>query len=145
MTNDGVDDMSKSFRIQVFGKAGCDKCKTLNQRLDKMLANPEWDAFDKEYCDVMTVEGLIPFCEAECINPHRIPALLVTRRDKSTGVYEPVPNPQPGEADEICGRARLHQYVGLQTDYTTGGGVITPKMIAAVLSDALHAAVPTPA
>ena len=46
--------MSKPFRVQVFGKAGCDKCRTLNQRLDKLLATEEWSQFDKQYCDVET-------------------------------------------------------------------------------------------
>lgn len=129
--------MTKPFRIQVFGKAGCDKCKMLNQRLDKLLASPEWEAFDKEYADLMTVEGLIPFCEAECLNPQRIPAMLVTRWNEAAGEYEPVPNPRPGEVDAVLGGTRLFEHLGLQTDYTTGG-VLTPKMIAAVLSEALQ-------
>lgn len=128
--------MTKPYRIQVFGKSGCDKCKTLNQRLDRLLAKAEWEQFEKAYCDVMTVEGLIPFCEAECINPQQIPALLVSRFSEEKGEYEPIPSPPSAAKDEVCGGATLFHYVGLQTDYTAGGGVITPKMITSVLTRA---------
>lgn len=131
--------MSTPYRIQVFGKAGCSKCKTLNARVDKLLKKEEWQSFTKEYIDVMTVDGLIPFCEAECINPQRIPAMMVARLNEQTGEYEPVGNKSPGGEDKICGNSKLYQHLGLQTDYSFGGsGVITPKMIAAVLSDALE-------
>ena len=33
--------MAKHYRILVFGKPGCTKCKQLNQRLDELLALPE--------------------------------------------------------------------------------------------------------
>lgn len=129
--------MSKEFRVLVFGKAGCDKCKTLNQRLDKLLEKDEWQGFDKGYRDVETEEGILDFSEAECINPQRIPAMLVTRRREQTDVYEPVDNPHPGRADPVCAKSRLYQYQGLQTDYSeTGRGVITPRMITAVLAEA---------
>lgn len=131
--------MPAPYRIQIFGKAGCTKCKTLNGRVDKLLAREEWQAFSKEYVDIMTVDGLIPFCEAECLNPQRIPAMLISRLNEETDEYDLVPNKVPGQEDEICGNSRLYQYLGLQTDYTdSGSGVISPKMIAAVLSDALR-------
>ncbi len=120
----------------VFGKAGCDKCARLLQRLDKLLAQDAWKDFDRVYCDVETEEGMVHFCEAECINPHRLPALLVTRWNADTGEYEPVLNPQPGRKDPVCGNARLYQYLGLQTDYQNGRGVLTPAMMTAVLSEA---------
>jgi hypothetical protein len=129
--------MTKPYRIQVFGKAGCAKCKTLNQRLDKLLSDEKWNDFEKEYCDVETVEGLVAFASAECINPQRIPALLVTRHREETGNYEPVQTRNPQPQDEICGKSKLYQYVGLQTDYTDNGkGVISPNMITAVLEEA---------
>ena len=129
--------MNKRFRIQVFGKEGCDKCKTLNRRLDKLLADETWQDFEKQYCDVETEDGIITFSEAECINPQRIPALLVTAWDEATQAYERVPNPSPGVADSTCGKSRLYQYLGLQTDYSdTGRGVITPVMINAILDEA---------
>lgn len=127
----------KPYRIKVFGKAGCAKCKTLNQRLDKLLGEKEWSDFEKEYCDVETVDGLVAFASAECINPQRIPALLVTRHREETDRYEPVITSNPQPRDEICGKSKLYQYVGLQTDYTDEGkGTITPKMITAVLEEA---------
>jgi len=129
--------MAKSFKIKIFGKEGCAKCKTLNQRVDKLLEEKEWSDFEKEYCDVETVEGLVAFATAECINPQRIPALLVTRLQEETGRYLPVPtlNPQPRSA--AFGKSKLYQYVGLQTDYSDEGkGTLTPKMISAVLQEA---------
>ncbi len=120
----------------VFGKAGCEKCGTLNQRLDKLLAKKEYVDFEKKYCDVETVAGLVSFSEAECVNPSRIPALLICRREDEQGEYVPVSNENPGAHDAICGKSKLYQYVGLQTDYS-GSGVITPKMMRAVLSEAL--------
>lgn len=129
--------MDKTYKIKVFGKPGCAKCKTLNQRLDKLLEEKEWADFEKEYCDVETVDGLVAFASAECINPQRIPAMLVTRRREETGRYEPVPTRNPQPTDEICGKSKLYQYIGLQTDYTDEGkGIISPKMIASVLAEA---------
>ncbi|MBC8205732.1 MAG: hypothetical protein ISR85_05170 [Kiritimatiellales bacterium] len=129
--------MAKSYKIKVFGKPGCAKCKTLNQRLDKLLEETEWADFEKEYCDVETVDGLVAFASAECINPQRIPAMLITRKDEKTGNYTPVPTREPKQTDEVCGKSKLYQYVGLQTDYTPSGkGLISPKMITAVLEEA---------
>ncbi len=131
--------MDKPFLIRVFGKAGCDKCKTLNQRLDKLLAKPEWKVFDKQYCDVLTEEGLVPFCEAECINPQRIPAMLICQYDEGGGEYEPMANTEMGQPDKLCAASKLYHYLGLQTDYSaTGKGVLSPKMIASVLLQALE-------
>ena len=126
--------MEKPFKIKVFGKPGCDKCKTLNQRLDKILADEQWKDFEKEYCDVETVDGLVAFASAECINP----AMLVTRKQQETKRYEPVSVREPRQSpDEVCGKSKLYQYVGLQTDYTPAGkGIISPKMITAVLQEA---------
>jgi hypothetical protein len=129
--------MDKPFRLQVFGKPGCDKCRALNQRLDTLLADAAWSDFEKEYCDVETEPGIIAFCEAECLNPQRIPALLVTRRDPESGTYRPVPNPRPGRASEAGASARLYTYLGLQTDYgPEGRGVISPRMLRDVLTEA---------
>lgn len=129
--------MAQKYQIKVFGKQGCDKCHTLNQRLDKLLATEEYRDFGKLYCDVETVDGLVAFAEAECINPARIPAMLVTAWDETCGEYIPVGTRQPGEKDTVCQKAKLYQYVGLQTDYSAAGkGLITPKMIQSVLAEA---------
>ena len=71
----------KQFVVKVFGKDGCDKCKVLNRRLDTLLAQKEWADFEKQYCDVETEDGLVDFCNVECINPQRIPAMVVARRE----------------------------------------------------------------
>ena len=126
--------MATSFRVRVFGKAGCAKCKTLNQRLDKLLARDEWSDFEKEYCALDTEEGMVEFCGTECINPQRVPAMLVMRREGDSGDYEPMANAAPGEDDGVCGKSRLYQFLGIQTDYSgRGKGVISPKMIESLL------------
>ena len=79
--------MAATFQIKVFGKQGCDKCHTLNQRLDKLLATEEYSNFEKVYLDVETLDGLVAFAEAECINPSRIPAMLVTAWNEDAGEY----------------------------------------------------------
>jgi hypothetical protein len=129
----------KQYEITVFGKEGCSKCKTLNQRLDKLLEKSEWDSFTKQYCSLDTVEGLVEFCRAECINPQRIPAFVVRPLNDNGKPVGYVPNlrllsqePPPHE------HVRLHQHLGLQTDYSeTGRGLLTPDMIKDVLRDAL--------
>ena len=129
--------MSAQYQIRVFGKEGCDKCHTLNQRLDKLLVKEDFAAFDKLYCDVETIDGIVAFSEAECINPSRIPAMLVTEWDKEADEYVPVNTRQPGAKDSVCKKAKLYQYLGLQTDYTSvGKGLITPKMIQSILAEA---------
>jgi len=102
-----------------------------------MLLQEQWQDFEKEYCDVETEDGIVSFCEAECVNPQRIPAMLVTRHDEASGEYDAVPNPHAGEKDPVCKNSHLFQFVGLQTDYSEEGrGVITPKMIGKVLAEA---------
>ncbi len=129
--------MAAKYQIRVFGKEGCDKCHTLNQRLDKLLKKEDYTDFEKRYCDVETIDGLVAFSEAECINPSRIPALLVTRWSEDEQEYVPVNTAAPGAADTVCKKSRLYQYVGLQTDYSdVGKGIISPKMIQAVLTEA---------
>jgi hypothetical protein len=129
--------MPKPYQVKVFGKAGCQKCHVLNQRVDRILEQPEWQAFEKWACDVETEDGIIAFSEAECINPSRIPAVLVARWNEPRGEYEPMPNPAPGAPRPAGGKSRLYQYLGLQTDYRDGGGgVVTPQMITELLAEA---------
>jgi hypothetical protein len=133
--------MDKNYRILVFGKAGCDKCDLLKGRLDKLLTKPDYADFDKVHCDLETEDGLVTLCQTECINPQRIPAFMVLRRDQATGRYTPVPNQAPLEDDPVCGGSRLYLHLGLQTDYSVRGhgGVITPAMIESVLARARSA------
>ena len=129
--------MSKTYQIHVFGKPGCDKCHTLNGRLDDLLQEAEWADFEQLYHDLETENGLVEFCEAECLNPQRVPGFYVSTAHPATGELEPLPNPQPGSADAPGGSSALYTWVGLQTDYSSvGRGVITPRMIEAVLRQA---------
>jgi hypothetical protein len=130
--------MGAKFQIRVFGKQGCDKCHTLNQRIDKLLVKDTYTDVEKLYCDVETIEGMVAFAEAECINPARIPALLLTEWNAEADSYVPIGNKEPGAEDIVCKKSRLYQYAGLQTDYSDSGkGVLSPKMIQSVLDDAL--------
>ncbi|MEI6891628.1 MAG: hypothetical protein V5783_05595 [Pontiella sp.] len=129
--------MTATYQIRVFGKEGCDKCHTLNQRLDKLLTKAEYSDFEKRYFDVETLDGLVAFSEAECINPSRIPAILVTQWSTEEKEFIPVNTMKPGAKDSVCKKAKLYQYLGLQTDYSSlGKGIISPKMIQAVLTEA---------
>jgi hypothetical protein len=128
---------SKTYRVLIFGKEGCAKCEVLKERLGKTLGTDKWADFDKQYLSVKTAEGLVAFSRAQCINPSRIPAMLVTKRDPETGEYRYMPNPTPGAEDPVCQKSKLYQYLGLQTDYSdTGKGVISSKMITSVLAQA---------
>lgn len=125
------------YVVHVFGKEGCAKCAMLNRRLDTLLASPPWQGrFVKKYQDLGTEDGLIAFCLAQCLNPSRIPAMLVTQVDED-GSESYIENPAPGAEDPVCRRSRLYQYIGLQTDYSDEGkGIITPAMLEAVLKEA---------
>ncbi len=129
--------MSKTYQIHVFGKPGCDKCHTLNGRLDDLLQEAGWADFEKIYHDLETESGLVEFCEVECLNPQRVPGFYVSKTEPATGEQKPLPNPAPGAVDAPGGSSALYTWVGLQTDYTSvGRGVITPRMIEAVLHQA---------
>lgn len=129
--------MSTTYQVHVFGKPGCDKCHTLNGRLDDLLQEPEWSDFSKVYHDLETESGLVEFCEAECLNPQRVPGFYVSKADPATGEQKPLPNPAAGAADAPGGSSALYTWVGLQTDYSAAGrGVISPRMIEAVLLQA---------
>lgn len=125
--------MTKPYRVLVFGKSGCDKCKVLQSRLDNILATPEWQDFEKVYWDVETEDGLVEFCRPGCINPHRIPAMLVQHASPQTGSYDYVVDTRPESLD----KTRLNVYVGVQTDYSgSGRGVLPPQVITGVLETA---------
>jgi len=130
--------MDTKYQIEVFGKKGCDKCMVLVDRLSKILANPEYKDFSTKYWDVETEEGMVRFCEMECLNPQRLPAMVVNKKNEK-GEYEPVSNRNKGTTDALSERSRLYQYLGLQTDYSENGkGVITPSMIKAILDEAMR-------
>lgn len=128
--------MAYKYRVDVFGKQGCEKCGVLNQRLDKLLENPQWSAFHKHYWDVETENGMVAFAEAEVLNPQRIPAMLVMRQVADGGEFEPVPGFSGSGEHPVLKGSALHGFLGLQTDYAASG-VISPKMIAACLEAAV--------
>ncbi|MFH1706563.1 MAG: hypothetical protein ABIF71_01395 [Planctomycetota bacterium] len=127
----------KDYAILVFGKEGCDKCKMLNKRIDKLLDKPDWNGFEKRYFDVTTVDGLVNFAEAESLHPQRIPSFQV-HRAKPDGTTERL-RQRFVEGYDADGIYRVPGYVGLETDYA-GGGVITPDDIEKVFREAVTAA-----
>jgi hypothetical protein len=129
--------IKKKFQVMIFGKAGCDKCAVLEKRVDGLLKKPEWEEFEKVKMDVESEDGLVEFCQCECVNPQRIPAFVIKRWDEETGRYELVRNANPQPRDEVCGNSILYTFTGVQTDYTDEGkGIISPKMIKSVLEQA---------
>ncbi|NCD34847.1 MAG: hypothetical protein EOL87_15705 [Spartobacteria bacterium] len=126
-----------NYRVTVFGKEGCDKCSQLKNRLSKMINKGQLADVDMDYKDVLTVDGVVDFSELECLNPQRIPAMVVSRYSSESGRYEAIENPRPGEADAVCKKSRLYHIMGVQTDYSLEGrGIITPEMIAHVVTEA---------
>ena len=127
----------KTYQIHVFGKPGCAKCHTLQGRLDDLLSEPEWSDFEKIYHDLETEDGLVAFCDAECLNPQRVPGFYVSKLDPSTGEQRPLVNPTPDTPDPSTGNSAPYTWVGLQTDYSPSGrGVLTPRMIESTLAKA---------
>ncbi|MCC6932917.1 MAG: hypothetical protein IT292_06655 [Deltaproteobacteria bacterium] len=125
--------MGKTYRISVYGKKGCDKCKVLNERLDGLLSNEQWQDFEKSYRDVETEDGLVSFVKAEALNPQRIPSFFIEKVN-NRGEYEPIINPDIQTSDSL---SRPWRYIGLETDYSEKGrGIITPQMITDVLGKA---------
>ena len=126
-----------NLKVMVFGKKGCQKCTVLNQRLDKLMAKDEYKGFEKLYRDVETVDGLIDFCEAECLNPSKIPAMVIAK-EVDGGKLEWLPNNTAGNDAEVYKKSKTHQFLGLQTDYSSvGKGIIAPKQIQATLDEAM--------
>lgn len=126
--------------VNVFGKEGCAKCAMLNRRIDALLEEAQYSAFSKVYCDVLTEDGLMKFCKAECLNPSRIPAMVISKIGPDGQVVY-LDNPAPGAEDAVCRKSRLHQFLGIQTDYSEEGkGIITPEMIKTILDEALKIA-----
>lgn len=121
-----------NFVVHVFGKQGCTKCDALKKRLARIMEDEAYANFSMEYHDVSTESGIVEFCKAGCLNPNRIPAMLVADEDgyiTSDRIREDV---WTAYGDNVT-----YQFVGLQTDYDKGHGVITPAAIEQVLSEAL--------
>ena len=115
--------------VHVFGKTGCAKCAVLQKRLDALLERDEYkDRFVKEYDNVLTPEGLVRFCRVQCVNPNKIPAMVIA--DENGQFLEGDMNPNP---------PYTYQYLGIQTDYSDKGkGIIPPDLIEKILRRALE-------
>lgn len=113
--------------IHIFGKTGCAKCAILQRRVDSLLQeSPYKEHFTKEYHNVLTEEGLIVFCRAQCINPNKIPAMLVS--DESGYL----------DGGQSPAAPYTYQYLGIQTDYSTKGkGLLPPELVREILDKAL--------
>ena len=119
----------------VYGKHGCKKCELLKSRLQKLLEKDEYKDISMNYSDVLTLDGIVAFCKVKCLNPNRIPALVMeTEQD---GVIKPVPSAHRKSLEsQVFGAGVVYSYIGVQTDYDNGGGVISPAMIESVLTEA---------
>ncbi|RMD75484.1 MAG: hypothetical protein D6820_14665, partial [Lentisphaerae bacterium] len=105
------------YQIRIFGKKGCQKCQLLKQRVTKILDNAKYAEFEQAYFDILTEDGLVTFCSAECLNPSRIPAFLVCRLDELTGEYRPIPNPvgHPERMHPLFKESLVYSWLGLET------------------------------
>lgn len=119
------------YRAHVFGKHGCAKCEALKRRLAKLLEEPKYADVEMVYHDILTEAGIVEFCKADCINPNRIPALVMERI--GDGYIEAFREDTP----DVYADSVMYNWVGIQTDYDKGGGLITPATIQAVLDEAL--------
>jgi hypothetical protein len=121
----------KKYKVIVFGKKDCEKCKALNHKIDELLKLDEYKDFEKQLIDVMSEDGLIMFCDFDCLNAQRIPSFLILKKDDKQ--YITIKNDYY-DTDEICKGYMTYQYLGLQTDYSNNDGKITSKMIENVFS-----------
>jgi hypothetical protein len=124
----------KQFRITVFGKEGCLKCNLLKQRISKLLTEEKYSNFDMEYVDIKTLNGLVELCKCEVLNPQKIPAFIIKKRNAF------------GNFDFINVKTSPHKYsdeintiLYIQTDYSNvGKGLINYEKIVELLDIALE-------
>lgn len=123
--------MDEAYKIIVFGKDDCPKCKSLFRRLKKLLSRkPDFRFFKgPEYVGIDTERGLVEFCKLECINTSQIPAFIVYKRDQDLDKWIPVGRTVNQKYADYNDNI-IYLYSGLQTDYSDKGkGVITEGMI----------------
>jgi len=121
----------------VIGHTGCAKCAMLNRRLDSILKEEPYKSnFVKLYHDTddprgmdFQISAIVFFCKAQCVNPNRIPALIITDENGEFLLRDGKPK----------NTNQLYQYIGVQTDYTEGGGILPPERIKETLDEALSA------
>lgn len=126
--------MGKRYQIHLFGKTGCSHCQELRDCLEGLRKDPRYADFELVFHDLDTEVGLVDFCEAECLNPLRIPSFYLSKRDERTGEMRPVPNPIPGDVSQPGGDGALYSWIGLQSTSSAG---FSAALLAATLDRAL--------
>ena len=119
----------------VIGHTGCPKCTLLNRRLDAILQEePYKSRFLKIYHDTEDPRGmshkeaaLVFYCQAQCVNPNRIPALIIS---DDNGEFL-------NRSEKPTSSIQLYQFIGIQTDYNDGGGILPPETIKKTLDEAI--------
>jgi len=125
----------RKYKIIIFGRKDCDKCKAINHKVDELIKLDKFKSFEKEYIDVMSEDGLVMFCDFECLNAQRIPSLVVLKSEKGDQ-FQPIDN-NDFDKNELCKGFMTYQHLGLQTDYSINDGKITSKMIESILDTAI--------
>ena len=129
----------KKFQIEMFGKDNCDKCKSLKNRIDKILEKEQ--LFEKNfsiaYHNISTIEGLISFAKAQTVNGQRIPTIQISKYNAQTQKYEIIDDNRP--ESYIEDRLFVPIFLQLETDYSDEKrSVIKPKEIKGLLNIALN-------
>ena len=126
------------YKLSVFGKRNHAETDELLHNITEMLAsNAISDAY-LAFEDVQTVTGVVNFSELSCLNPQRVPAMVISRYNPETDAYEAIGNPTPEGEDVVCKKSRLYQIMGLQTDYSVEArGIISQEMIAHVITESM--------
>ena len=106
----------------VIGHTGCPKCTLLNRRLDAILQ-------EEPYPRGMSHKeaALVFYCQAQCVNPNRIPALIIS---DDNGEFL-------NRSEKPTSSIQLYQFIGIQTDYNDGGGILPPETIKKTLDEAI--------
>jgi len=125
----------KRFQVTVFGKQGCDKCRLLKKRLEKILTEKAYADFEMIYYDLGTIEGLVRFCQCEMLNPQRIPSFMVFEKEDRPGTTALRQLSCRVEMSDLVDED-LDIFMGLETDYTSTG-TLKPVMIRRILDSAL--------
>lgn len=111
------------FQIHVFGKPGCSHCAALKKNLAEVIEEFPQEPIELVYEDLSTEDALFNLCKAQVINPARIPAVMCYTKD-DTGLHQ-LENQDGYEKTgmiSIPGGATCG-YMGIQTDYSTGGNI----------------------
>jgi hypothetical protein len=129
---------NRPYLIVIYGKDGCDKCALLKRRVSSILAKGNQD-FDMDYQNLSTAEGMAAYALAETVNGQRVPALQIMRYNDERKTYVKIADPRPEVTDSEHGRVFVPVYLQIQTDYSSGSGVITPADVTRLMALAREA------